>query len=376
MNNHTDGMPAAFEPITVVKGAMAVPARQGSEPTVCDACGAPVVDAGTYKRSKFIPAEFVDRSLVVPETVLPGVYLFGGVFWMHFGHFLFETISRLWAVPLVHGKLDGIVFFRGNGHRAPPEVFLTILKYLGIEAPIIFVDRPLGFENLIVPRPGCGMGSLSSGTPAFRDFVKRQLGRIAPRVGMERIYLTREGYGLRRGGIFAESHLRKLLEAEGYVAFAPERHSFEEQVSTYLGAKRIIGPDSSALHLVGFVSPPEAEVAILLRRHEGERDLLGQLTGFMGRKPLVVDAILRLFQRDNERNTNWSTFAELDFPKVRDCLVDAKFIAGTADWSRLGWMPRQRGIAIYEKKLKGRMQTIWAKGKAIEPVALEGDEPD
>lgn len=376
MTKEGDGVLAASEPITVVHGAMAVPARNGSEATVCDAFGAPVVDAGIFRRSRYIPAEFVDRSIVEPHTVMSGTYLFGGVFWMHFGHFLFETISRLWAVPLVRDKLDGVVFFRGHGHRSPPEAFLTILKHLGIDLPIIFVDQPMGFERLIVPRSGCGMGPLSAGTPVFRDFVRRQFGVVSPRVGMERIYLTREGYRLRRGGIFAESHLRQLLEAEGYVAFAPERHSFEQQLSTYLGATHIIGPDSSALHLVGFVSPPDAEVAILLRRHEGAHDILPQLTGFMGRKPLVVDAILRLFRRDNERNENWSMFAELDFPKVRDALVGAGFMEGKADWSRLGWMQRQRGIASYEKKLQARIQTIWAKGRAIEPVASGTDAPD
>ncbi len=345
---------------------MAVPGRGGREPTVCDALGAPVVDAGTFRRERFVPADFVDRSKTKPTVALSGTWLFGGVFWLHFGHFLFETISRLWVVQQFRGQLEGIVFFRGHGHRPPPDAFIRILHHLDVDLPIRFIDEPTGFETLVVPRQGCGMGALSAGTPAFRDFVRDSLGRIAPRRDCENIYLTREGYRLRRGGVFAESHLRGLLEAEGYVAFAPERHSFEDQVATYLGARRIIGPDSSALHLVGFASPAEAEVAILLRRHGGDRDMLSQLTGFMGRKPLVIDAILRLFRRDNERNANWSTFAELDLPKVRDALIHAGFIEGKADWSRLRWMARHHLTSVYEKRLGGRMQLIWANGKAVE----------
>ena len=359
------GQAGLSEPVTVVERALAVPSGRKRSATVVDACGAPVVDAGTFRHDRFVAAEFVDRAAEPPPQTLAGTWVFGGVFWLHFGHFLFESISRLWAVPGLRGQIDGIVFFRSHAHREPPKLFLTILDRLGIDLPIRFIDAPTEFERLIVPRQGCGMGALSAGTPAFRDFVRERLQGIAPRVGAERIYLTREGYALRRGGVFAEGHLRELLEAEGYVAFSPEKHSFEMQVATYLGARHIIGPDSSALHLVGFAAPPEAEVAILLRRHGGERDMLPQLTGFMGRKPLVVRAITRLYRRDNERNPNWSLFAELDLPTVGRALADGGFIGSSTTWPALRRITRERLLARYEKTLGAPCSLIWKTGQRV-----------
>lgn len=366
-----------YEPVTVVPGAMAVPPGRGAEATVVDAHGAPVVDAGTFRHDRYVPAQFVDRGQISPAQTQGGTWLFGGVFWLHFGHFLFETVSRLWAVDGLRGKIDGIAFFRAHAHRPPPKIFHDILKRLDVDLPITFIDAPMGFERLVVPRQGCGMGPLSAGTPAFRSFVQEKLHRIPPRQGAEKIYLTREGYRLKRGGIFAEGVLREKLEAEGYVSFAPEQHSFADQVATYLGARRILGPDSSALHLVGFAAPPEAEVGILLRRPGGERDMLPQLTGFMGRKPLVVDAIARLIRRDNERNPNWSMFAELDLQQLHRDLRDAGFIAGQVPWPALPRVLRKRLVAGYEKQLGGTFDTVWLRGQDLPPgLAAAGDAAD
>lgn len=364
------------EPVTVVERALVVPGGRRQAETVVDAAGAPVVDAGTFRHDRYVPAEFADRDSVRPAATLAGSWIFGGVYWLHFGHFLFESVSRLWAVDGLRGQVEGIVFFRGHAHRAPPKVTTDILRLLGVDLPIVFVDAPTEVERLFVPRQGCGMGALSAGTPAFRDFVQRKLRQVAPREGAEKIYLTREGYRLRRGGIFGESLLRERLEAEGYVAYAPEQHGFEHQVGTYLGARKIIGPDSSALHLVGFVAPPAATVGIVLRRPGGERDMLPQLAGFMGRKPVVVDAITRLVRRDNERNPNWSLFAELDLAAVQDALRAGGFLEGAEPWPPMRRMLRNRIVASYEKQLGCTFRTVWQRGQRLPEGMAEAGGAD
>lgn len=45
-----------------------------------------------------------------PPERLEGRWLFGGLFYGHFGHFLCETTSRLWALDKV-GPIAGIVFY-------------------------------------------------------------------------------------------------------------------------------------------------------------------------------------------------------------------------------------------------------------------------
>lgn len=363
------------EPVTVVDEALAVPGAARREPSVVDAAGAPVVDAGGFRDGQFIACNFIDRRTTSAVERRAGAWLFGGFFRPHFGHFLFETISRLWAVEGLRGQIEGIVFFRQRVSMEMRPHLQRILDLLDIDLPIHFVDAPMAFERLYVPRQGSAVGPFSAGTPVFRNFVQSKLRLIAPREDAPKIWLTREGYRLRRGGIFDEVTLRQNLEAEGYVSFAPERASFEQQVATYLGATHIVGPDSSAMHLVGYVTRPETRVAILLRRPGGERDMVPQITGFSGRPPVVVDAITKLFQRDNERNLTWSVFAELDWARVWRDLREHGFIAGDEAWPAMRRVRRLRLLATYESRLKGKFKLIWLPGRPP-PHGFGGGEAD
>ncbi|GLS88534.1 hypothetical protein GCM10010873_35080 [Cypionkella aquatica] len=353
------------EPITLVDRALVVPEwrvkKTVTPTTVVDRLGAPVVDAGTFRLGDFEPAHFVDRRNQGPVKHLAGSYLYGGFFWHHFGHFLFESTARLWAADALRGKIEGIIFLRAKAFDQVGPLYKRILELLDIDVPLIFIDEPTEVEQLYVPRQGCGMGALAAGTPAYRQFMQSKLRRITPRQGAKKIYLTREGYGLRRGGIFAETHLRRLLKAEGYQAFSPEQHSFEDQIATYLGADHILGPDSSALHLVGFVAGEQTKIGIVLRRLAGEIDMLPQLTAFTGRAPVVIDAIAQIMQRSVIGNSTWSTFAELDFPQLWRQLRTAGFIGSDQSWGALGGTQRSKQLAVHETKLGCGLNVIWQR---------------
>jgi hypothetical protein len=352
------------EPLTVVDDALVLPAtrlRKVDYPAaVVDRVGAPVVDSGTFAMTGHNPAYFLDRSKVNPVSHHDGSYLYAGAMRHHFGHFLFESTARLWAFDALRDRIDGIVMVSrppGSGELGP--MYQRILANLDVDAPLVFVDAPTTFERLFVPRQGCGLGAMSAGTPMFREFMQRKLRRIAPREDAPKVYLTRRGYGLRRGGIFAEDILQTHLEAEGYVAFSPEQHSFEEQISTYLGATHIISPDSSALHLVGFVAGTQTRIGIILRRLGGERDLLPQLAGFTGRVPVVVDVIQRILQNTGQRNVPWSMFAELDLHKAWRQLRDNGFLTSDTSWPAIDEDQRARLLEEYEQKLNAPFSVIW-----------------
>jgi hypothetical protein len=239
---------------------------------------------------------------------------------------------------------------------------------VGADLPVVILDEPCAVDELIVPRQGCGMGALSAGTPEFRDFIRDTFRKVPAREGAERVYLTRAGYDLRRGGIFAESHLEALLKDEGYVVFAPERASIEEQIATYLGARQIVGPDSTALHVVGFAARPEQEIAIVLRRTEGAVDMLPQLVGFTGQRPLVADCITGFLDRRTFKVATWGRFAELDFEVLGRTLAGAGFIADPVPWVNLRFRKRRRVLADYEQRLACTF--TYTRRTHAEPMAL------
>ena len=370
-DDHAKSEVAVAELVTCVERALAVPRGHHQSDTVVDALGAPVVDAGTFRKYSFEPATWVDRRAVLPDRVLPGAYLFAGEIWSHFGHFLFESLARLWAHEGLRGQIDGIVFFRTRDWQQPNEYQTRLMQLLGVDAPIVYVDSPTEFGRLYVPRQGCGIGPLSAGTPAFRAFVRDRLGRVPARQDAPRIYLTRSGYGLRRGGILTEAHLEALLQQEGYVSFAPERHSIEEQIATYRGAEKIIGPDSSALHLVGYVCDARTQVGIVLRRLDGAKDILPQLAGFTGRMPEVIDAIRTIYRRENERNPTWALVADLDMGKVWRQLHAAGMIGSEVPWADMHWRRRQRLAAHLQETLGGRLLPVWPETPTSEAQPAE-----
>ncbi len=347
------------EPVTVVDQALVLPRTGKGAFAVVDSNGAPVVDAVSFRKDGLECSDFIDRSTPRKLRHHAGRYLYAGDYWSHFGHFIFESLARLWALDLLQDRLDGIVFLvprRGakDGLRAD-SLQARILAMLGIDLPVLLISEPSSFEQLYVPRQGCGMGGMAAGTPSHRRFLQDRLRNVAPKPGVERVYLTRSGYGLRRGGIFGEGFLEQNLKAQGYVIYSPEQAPIEDQIATYLGARQIVAPDSSALHLFGFVAKPEQDLAIVLRRKTGAKDLLPQITGFTGRKPLVLDCITRTLSRDNARMASWGQFADLDFDALGQGLAAAGFIDPTL-WNGLSDWRRDRFRRNYEARLDCKLQ--------------------
>ena len=358
------------EPITLVETALVVPRLGKGGFALVDRQGAPVVDALCFRKYGFEYSGFVDRAAYAAAPHHGGTWLFAGDCWNHFGHFIFESLSRLWATDLVGEQINGIVFLdprgMGKGGKLPPRSFQArFLALLGVTLPVMLVTEPATFERLYVPRQGCGMGAMAAGTPAHRRFLQGRLRKLVPKPGVERLYLTRSGYKLRRGGIFAESHLEHNLLAQGYVIYAPELHKVEDQIATYLGARQVVAPDSSALHLFGFVADATQDLAIVLRRKLGAQDLLPQITGFSGRRPLVVDTIRGVLSRDNARMPAWGQFADLDFDLLGARLAEGGFLSDPAVWNGLSDRRRSRLRQNYEQLLQCRFTELGPEGADI-----------
>jgi hypothetical protein len=372
----TDG--SACEPITDLRDALLVPADRRGAATVVDRAGAPVVDAGGFHLGQYVPARPFDPHRAPGATRLRGTYLFGGTLWPHFGHFLFESISRLWACDAFGTPPDGILFFAARrGTRALSVMQEDILGLLGIRLPIQVVTDATVVDRLHVPRQGCGMGGLAAGTPAFRRFVRSALSHVPPRSDAPRIYLSRSAYRLNRGGLFAEAELEARLTEEGYAIYAPERHPIAHQVATYRGAERIVGPDSSALHLAGFAARPGTRIAIVLRRRDGAKDLLPQIAGFTGRPPVVIDAITTILSRKGGTNPTWSDFAELDLPRLGRHLRAEGFIGARASWAPLTDIRRAELLADHERRLRDSLVPVWSRdaGRDAAPGQLPPSHP-
>ena len=286
-----------------------------------------------------------DRPVNAPPEVaseqmpmLKGRYLFGGILYGHFGHFIVESLARLWAQDAIEGPIDGMIFTP----KVPgfPEKSVQLLQRraeaLGLRVPLIVANEPTRVEHLCVPRQGFGMGELAGGSPAFRDFMNAHAGaHIAPEGG-EKLYISRSDLPPFRGSLLGEKRLEAWLEAQGFEIFHPQRHSTEDQIARYKAARLIVSTDCSPLHLVGFVGNAHQRVVIVTRRSMEISDYLAvQLRAFKGMEVSIATCLLNDWMPQPGRRPSRTSFGEVDFPSLQAHLRAAGFIRDEAPWAAL-----------------------------------------
>lgn len=272
-----------------------------------------------------------------PHPVLKGRWLFAGLYYAHFGHFLVETTSRLYALAK-HADVDGIFFYpkmQLTHEFKPYRQYLPVFQHLGLgELRARLPQTPITIEEIAFPPPAFGIGEMSAGRPEYRTFMRDRLGRDTPAEGAEDLYITRSGLTSRRGRIVMEDHLEKLLEAEGYRIFHPQDASFAEQIAQYKAAKRIVSLDGSALHLAAMVVKPGTEIGIINRGPSANiDDYIRQFRAFARIDPTRIEAIKGCWHPANKRFVKREVQAHMDFPTAATQLADAGFIANPQVWS-------------------------------------------
>lgn len=285
----------------------------------------------------------VQPPMPASETVqtLSGTYMYAGPLFGHFGHFLVESISRLWALTQLGDKIDGIVFnpkFQKNPQKMM-ENFRPILSVLGVDVPIIMLDEPTKVEVLYVPQQGFGMFQMIEGAPEFRAFIQENSGKSIAAQGAEKLYLSRSELPPARGGMLGEKRLEALLKAEGYVIYHPQKHSFDEQVAAYKAARKIISVDGSPLHLLALVGDAEQTVACLARR-SGDFDKIfaRQLKAFQGIETTTIDALANQWIPEGSTGPDRLSYGEPDLSRVYDALKANGFLEGETRWPQLDFV--------------------------------------
>lgn len=271
-------------------------------------------------------------------STLPGHHIYGGVFYGHFGHFIVESMSRVWALDALRGQLDGIVF-TPKVDRVDDRVvahFKELLAAFGVDLPITLIREPTRIETLSVPRQGFGMYDLIGGSAAFRDYINTHFGKNVPAAGPQKLYISRSRLGPGRGSILGEYKIEQYLQAEGYEIFHPQFATQNEQIAHYKAARMIVSTDCSPIHLLGYAGDAGQKAAILTRRSmEIGAYLAEQLRIFKGMQAIEINALTNDWMPQPGRRPSRSSWGEIDFPKMHAQLLAAGLIGNPEPWSNL-----------------------------------------
>ena len=209
---------------------------------------------------------------VPPRVTLPAELaridepvVLGGHLPKHFGHFLLESLERLWVYPQLELRRLPFVHFRERFHVHEQDLLRALLDRY--EAPLLALTRPTVLSSVLVPEQGIRLGEdyhrqMTVVYDEIRTSLIGPVGEPDPRP----VYLsrTRLPRGYRR--TLGEPALEQRLAAHGIRIVHPQELPLVEQVRLVAHARDVIGPDGTALHLTILRSLPGSRTLALNTR--------------------------------------------------------------------------------------------------------------
>jgi len=192
---------------------------------------------------------YIDARIDPPRGTInpgpPGTVIFGGYLRTHYGHFLLETLSTVWALR-EHAHLP-IVWIPLGGETQWLDWQLEILDILGISRKRHIINcGDTNYERMLVAEPGYEVQR------SFHAVQEAALAQIAPApvIRGKCLWLSRGGLSSPEGALVNESELEAELQARGWSIFIPEGQTIARQLEEISSAQIVSGIAGSAFHSV------------------------------------------------------------------------------------------------------------------------------
>lgn len=269
-----------------LRDAIALPGH----PALYSLDGALIAEARPFTLSSNAPESLSQKFLAkAPKPIkVPGMLgsvretvLFGGYLRTHYGHFLIDCMSRLWA----RDRFPDLPILFTSDWPTPeqPAFSKEILSALGLTSRLLQVDEPTLFRDVIIPGTAFEYRwkvFAIADEPHLAAGKKLGGGRTWPLP----VYLTRSGLPdeveIKAGTL---QRMRKAdgeleLEAElfrrGFEIVMPETLPLADQISLFREAPAVVGTTSSAFHTSLFSRAPDLRLAFLSWGKGNENDWL------------------------------------------------------------------------------------------------------
>ncbi len=275
------GVPLGIHHVT---DALLVPATSRSvyrdiEGAVFDAEWCPVESAfltRTWRDGQITSVPDISGLDVSNLPVVEGTCLFGGYFFHHFGHFILETLARLWALP--PGDSTPVVWLTGG----PVEDWQReILDMLEVTAPMVFLDRPTKVRELLVPDPGFRIqGQAHPRHIAYLGRYQPAIGCAASYAAGVKVWLSR-GYAAPDRCAPQEGRLEAVLRENGCQVVYPEKLEVCAQLDVLADARVVAGLEGSAFHAAMLVAGPSAPLIVLRQTLNRNFAAIARAKGFL-----------------------------------------------------------------------------------------------
>ena len=218
--------------------------------------------AGIYtKDNQFVHDSLIHRGkqsdLFEIITYLDGTYIFGGYLFAHFGHFIWESLSRLYAI--CQCKDYPILFLTPSSKLHHP--FQVLFDSIKLKNSIYLVKQPTSVEKLIFAQAGSSLEPLYITDSQIESLVRFDFKNS---IMDKKIWLSRSK--LQYGMIINENEIEEQLRFNGFEIVYPEYISLHEQVRLISTSRIVAGFDGSAFYSSLFSRRINGEFFIFNRR--------------------------------------------------------------------------------------------------------------
>lgn len=248
-------------------------ARDAIVPSVQVTCRSPLsFKGGVYDGGKLLQSSALRRGWAGVEHTLTEAYdwlpevtkssneaVFGGYIFTHFGHFMLESMTRVWWA--VENDFRGPVLFQTIGDKVP-QFARKLIDMAGLDAVFVSGDECWEVRNLIVP--DVALVERSWANPRWkspfrkiRDFAES----TAEHSKNDLLFVSR---GSGTATVHGETEIQQELQKQGYKTLDPGNASIEEQIIAFSRARKIVGFVGSAMHNVVYSNRVQ-HVAYLMR---------------------------------------------------------------------------------------------------------------
>lgn len=295
------------------------------------------------------PAPRIDPSAA--EAKLAGRYLFAGlVHNLHFGHFLTESISRLWG--LQHGgQIDGILCQHLFPNQPLSDFATDLFALFAPGIPLLPITGQTQVETLLLPQALRFPLGVVRGHPLNRVFFAEAAQRAAaqqqsspPQPGPDKIFVSRAALPLAAPRFVLEEALDANFAALGYRVIHPETLSVSDQMHLYGGASHLVFSEGSALHLYALMARPDQRVYFIWRRQVMHPIFNRQLNSFGAAPLLGGNHVLAMLPRRKFPTVMARASSLLDFAALGQDLVARDFINADDPWPSPSPRALKRGL--------------------------------
>jgi len=194
----------------------------------------------------------------IPATTEKSQIVYLGPLFNQYGHFLTETIARLWYVN--ETKYEGSLLFHGTDDQLDRDFIKLFFELLGITRDRLLTFRtPTRLENVVVPYP-----SMSNRAEIFHchrlstEFAAQvHLDSRRLKTSSQPLFLSRIQLKTGTSKCFGEKRLSTYLKKKKVRVVNPQTLDLQTQIELVNRHDTIIGIQGSALHNLLFSLHPK-----------------------------------------------------------------------------------------------------------------------